>query len=388
MKKLPKISLFLTTLFFAVIFSLTYSYASHPKETVFLSPLPTENKSKSNMILIKSINTNNFQTLPEKTNILLLGLDARKGDASPRCDAIHMITIDNTQGIITITSVPRGTIVNTPGVDKESDYISNACHYMGIKYAVDLISKITGITPDYTVKVGFSQTLGILRMLELPTTPALEFLRNRSLPYGDNQRSHDQALFIKDIIAKHASDISSLPQPLRYILYQMVDTDMPYNTAETIFDNLAKEGTFKNPGLITLVTKPDNSYNLQNLHFDPDIYASGDWMKNTDYENYQKDLETYLDNLLLKSEDYIASGNVQDSFKLLNVPFSQQLWLQIDATGKRNDYHYRLLTDYVLSNPDKTQNSFLVEDFVKEMKTEKQFDFETKGENLLKTLHV
>ena len=133
-------------------------------------------------------------------NILLLGLDGRKGEQKPRCDAIHMFSFDPKAATLTITSVPRGTRIYLPQASTASAYLANSCHTQGIDYAVDQIEKITGIIPDAIVKVGFSQTMGILRTFGFPTTSSLQFLRNRRYAIGDNQRSHNQALFMKDMI--------------------------------------------------------------------------------------------------------------------------------------------------------------------------------------------
>src|SRR3989304_4267090 len=45
--------------------------------------------------------------------------------------------------------------------------------------------------------------LGLLRKMKLPTTPTLKYLRNRKYGIGDYQRSHNQAIFLKDMLIEH-----------------------------------------------------------------------------------------------------------------------------------------------------------------------------------------
>src|SRR4030066_1074464 len=47
---------------------------------------------------------------PKRINVLILGLDGRRGQHDRRADAIHLMTLLPYQGKIRITSIPRGTM--------------------------------------------------------------------------------------------------------------------------------------------------------------------------------------------------------------------------------------------------------------------------------------
>lgn len=369
-------------LLFTSFILLSFSQVSASKENFIISPLP--NDLKENSTDQNSPPTINIKpVLKSKINILLLGLDARKGDSHPRCDAIQMISFDFDKNIMTITSVPRGTEVQLSKNDQDTNYISNFCHYFGTEVASTQIEKITGIHPDYTVKLGFSQTLGILRNLNIPTTPTLQFLRNRATGYGDYQRTHNQAVFIKDMFVKNMDNISNVPDLFKYFIFKIMDTDIPFDVAKELFNRIKDSQIANNPDLIKLSLKPEMTIQLKNVH----LANSGEnWKSDGEFIEYQKDLNIYLENLILRVGSLINSRNNAAAFSLLKTPYAQQIWSQIENEKLRNDYHFALLKYYLQTSPDNENLSTLVSDFVNEMDITRQNELKTKGEILLKTL--
>ncbi|PIR99002.1 hypothetical protein COT87_01740, partial [Candidatus Collierbacteria bacterium CG10_big_fil_rev_8_21_14_0_10_44_9] len=72
---------------------------------------------------------------------------------------------------------------------------------------VKQIERILGKQADYLAIVGFSQTLGILRNLQLPAVDTLRWLRHRqSYAVGEPQRAHNHSTFIKQMTIKYLSD--------------------------------------------------------------------------------------------------------------------------------------------------------------------------------------
>ena len=76
---------------------------------------PQQNVIKSNVVIAE-----NYAQFPavlgtsisaQPVNVLLLGLDSRKGDKSARCDAIHMFSFKPDQNKIIINTVPLGALV-------------------------------------------------------------------------------------------------------------------------------------------------------------------------------------------------------------------------------------------------------------------------------------
>src|SRR3990172_2196628 len=149
--------------------------------------------------------------LPSRVNVLFLGLDARRGDTRPRCDAIHLFQLNLSLPHLLITTIPRGTVVSGKNLPDGGTYIGNVCHYQGIATIRDKVEEITGIVPDYYISIGFSQVLGILRTVGLPTTSTLQFLRSRATGLGDHQRSYNQAVFLRDFILTNTKHISKIP---------------------------------------------------------------------------------------------------------------------------------------------------------------------------------
>jgi len=327
--------------------------------------------------------------LEEPMTILLLGLDGRRGDYKPRCDAIHLITFSPPEDKIVITSVPRNTHVDLEGVATPSAYLANACEKRGIDFAVKEISRITDLHPDSIIKINFSQTLGILRFLGMPTTPTLQFLRDRrSYLRGGYQRSHNQALFLKDMILHHTKKAAELPIPLKQILFKMVETDdLDFETASSILNWLVKNDFYRKPAKIELVIKPTPFYKIADIHFATTDYPTEDsWQNDEEFKAYQENLKSYLENLLEKGEKYFSNNQKKSLYQLLDTPFSQQLWLQLENDKMRNQFHFDLLRLYVLSLDDKNEASLLLSDFIVEMELVKDTELKYKAEELLASL--
>lgn len=317
---------------------------------------------------------------PKKISVLLLGLDARHGDKKPRCDAIHMITFDFQKQKTRIISIPRGTKINLPETSEESAYLGNACHIKGIDFAKKRIRDITGIQPDYTVKLGFSQVIGIFRTLGFPTTDSLKYLRNRSLPGGDLQRTHNQALFIKDLMLNELDRVSRLPKPMHFLLYRMVDADIDFETAENLFELLLKGNMYKNPDNIELVTQPFSFLGVRDMHF---MVSRSDIHNDEEFVTYQKGLEQYFQDLVVESKALVSAKQPKNAYERIKTPFSQQLWLQLEDEEKREIWHFELLRLFVVTADNKKDRRSALEDYILEMKVARRSEYESRGQKLL-----
>ncbi len=285
----------------------------------------------------------------DEINILLLGLDGRKGWDNPHCDAIHMFTLNLTDWTIQITSVPRGTYAYIPGQHLATDYyIANACSFEGLEYGIEQIEKVIGVKTDYYVTVGFSQVYGILRTFDLPTTESLQFLRHRqSYQIGDPQRSHNQAVFIKDIALSQMGRFrSDLFKPAFFLLFNMIDTDMDYTLARSLFFGYLDHDIDSRPDDIILRMRPH--YDTEDIHLDFDNVeeqidtlltrirgrVSDEDLSDRPLEDYQKELIQYLEDHLEYGEDF-------------DLVIDKRLWLQIEDDAKREEYHFAYLEQRV-----------------------------------------
>lgn len=373
----------LTTLLVAVawVFKISQkSVSAQPISPVYeeaeVSPQPTHLVSLTNI---------SPSPIPQKINILLLGLDGRKGDYRPRCDAIHMMTLDAAQKKLRITSIPRGTPVEIADIEKERAYISNSCHILGLDFAIAEIEKISGVKKDYLVKLGFSQAMGIFRTFGLPTSDTLQFLRNRHLAGGDVQRSKNQAQFMKDMIVKNLHTYSNIPKPIRYLLFKMVDTDMEFEEASVFADQLLAMEIDKYPERIELVTRPLGLYTPKEMHLSSQSTQVGT-NSAEEFQVYQNDMETYLGNLFVRADELLKKNQTGTVYNIVNTPFHQQLWLQLEDENKRHQWHFELLRLFALSTPNKNERNTVVLDFMTEMEALGLPQFEQQGRSLFASL--
>jgi hypothetical protein len=281
--------------------------------------------------------------------VLLLGLDARKGDEHPHCDAIHFFSFDLKNGTIKITTIPRGTYAYIPGKHAPSEYyLSNSCALEGLDYGITQIEKVAGLKHDYLVTVGFSQTLGILRLFDLPTTTTLQWLRHRqSYAIGEPQRSHNQAIYMKDMMVGQLHRFrEDITLPMEYIMYKTVDTDLDFATARAILQVYVDSRIDEHPEKITLEMKPFFpvvDYHLDTENPDAQVQALVDYLKPhlshedlslRSMESIQAELIAYL---LERTESTEPIADLID----------KQLWLQVEDAEAREDLHYRVAEKYV-----------------------------------------
>ena len=285
----------------------------------------------------------------KEINVLLIGLDPRQDWDNPHCDAIHMFTLDLEDWTMEITSVPRGTYAYIPRSLPETEYyLANTCSYEGLDYGIKQMEKIIGRRADYYATVNFSQVIGIMRMLDLPTTESLQWLRHRqSYAIGDPQRSHNQAVFMKDLILSQLHRFEGdFSLPVMFAMFQFVNTDMDFTTAKSLVHGYLESKIQERPDDIVLTMKP--YYETVDYHFDlenPDAqieallrrvrpYLSDADLSDRTLAEVQAELVAYLEESL--------EGEVS-----VEAIVERALWMQVEDEATRNDLHYRLVEDYV-----------------------------------------
>lgn len=318
-------------------------------------------------------------------NILFLGIDSRKEGKEQHCDAIHMMSVNVEDWTMKITSVPRGTYAYIPGSHAPTEYyMANACAYGGLEYGIQQIEKVIGVQHDYVMTVGFSQALGTFRALGLPTTETLQWLRHRrSYQIGDPQRSHNHAVFMKDMMVKFGAP-DSVSTPLLYLLYSFVDTDMEFGTARAIYEGFVTNGIAEHPERVTLAMKPHYEtvdYHLDLDNPDPQLaalldrirpYTSHEDLSNRTLADVQNELVAYLQDALT-TEEGVA------------LVVTEETWRQIEDDAVREELHYAFVESYVwkIIATDKQAATNLVADFILEKQTLGLAEAESKGRALL-----
>ncbi|KUG04973.1 cell envelope-associated transcriptional attenuator lytr-cpsa-psr, subfamily m [hydrocarbon metagenome] len=155
----------------------------------------------------------------ERTNILVLGVDARPGDENARSDTMLLISIDPKLDKAAVISIPRDTRVDVPG--SPLDKICTANYAGGPEYAVEIVEDFMNINIDYYVEADFNGfkevidtiggvTINVPQRMYKPSEgidlypgtqkldgyKALAFVRYRGYEFGDIERAGHQQEFL------------------------------------------------------------------------------------------------------------------------------------------------------------------------------------------------
>ena len=100
------------------------------------------------------INSSELYSDPNQTNILLIGIDARNADDDSRSDTMMLVTIDNTNGQIKLTSFLRDSYVEIAG--KNWNEKLNAAYFRGgVQMLVDTLELNFKVDIPYYMLVNF-----------------------------------------------------------------------------------------------------------------------------------------------------------------------------------------------------------------------------------------
>lgn len=321
-------------------------------------------------------------------NILLLGLDSRKSATSSHCDAIHMFTLNTASWTVQITSIPRGTHVYIPpGTFATSqNYLANACELAGHQYTIKQIEKFLNKKADYVVKVNFSQTLGILRVLKLPTTESLQWLRNRkSFAIGDPQRSHNQAVFMKDVALRKIGVFKNIVMlPVARIAYSYSDTNLKFDAFYALLRGYAESDLDKHPERITLSMWP--SHKTGDFHFDfknPEAFVS----KFRIVTSATSSTATPIRPLSSVQSELIAylKQRLASKWSITDV-LQKQLWLQIDNEKTREEFHFAFLERQLKETKSYADKMEILNNYIFEKEVLELPEWADKGKALLQSI--
>jgi len=190
----------------------------------------------------------------ERTNILLLGIDARPGETASRSDTMILVSVDPKLNKAAVISIPRDTKVTIKGATEK---ICAANALGGPQLAVSAVEDLMGINIDYWVEMDFDgfkkivDTLGgvtvtVPERMHKPTegidlqpgtqrlngADALGFVRYREYNMGDIDRTSQQQVFMKALAKEvlQAKTIPKLPKLIKelnkYVETNMKTTDM------------------------------------------------------------------------------------------------------------------------------------------------------------------
>jgi LCP family protein required for cell wall assembly len=186
---------------------------------------PTGVRGEAAMDIVK-VESGRFAPEPGKpVFVLVMGQDARPGQAQSRGDALHVVGINAAEHRATILNIPRDTWTNIPG--RGVDKINVGNYYGGPLLQARAVSALVGVDISIVITTGFDgladmvDELGGINVdvpfpMNDPTSgaifpagtvrmdggAALAFARNRSLAGGDFTRSQDQGILMLAGLAK------------------------------------------------------------------------------------------------------------------------------------------------------------------------------------------
>ncbi|MFZ5596406.1 MAG: LCP family protein [Bacillota bacterium] len=226
-------------------------------------------------------------------NVLVLGVDARKGENMTRTDTIMLCTVDTNKNIMGVLSIPRDTRVYIPG--HGYDKINSASVYGGPELSMQVVSSLLGVPVNNYVLTnyeGFKEIIDKLggvtinvekRMYhydpqdggaynidlqpglqKLDGEKALQFVRFRSMPNGDIDRTGLQQQFIRALADQvlQPATVVKLPS-LALSLSRAVETNLSMGD----ITKLARSARKMNSSNLVTQTLPGKFLNYDGISY-------------------------------------------------------------------------------------------------------------------------
>lgn len=294
---------------------------------------------------------------PKRINILILGLDGRRGQHDRRADAIHLMTLLPYQGKIRITSIPRGTM--SEKIMEGKEIIANTYSLDGRDGTIKAVEDYLEVHVDYYIVVGFSEAEALFDKLGYNGEKTLQVLRSRkAYGIGDPQRSHNQAFFIASEIVRNYPYFKQYPtlgRALLFVAHEIVETNMPFEVMVQVSDLYLANGLND----ITLLMKPENYMSsLKDIKITPETIDAilNEQKKNMEKnEEAQKDMEEmkekqeeeapmsqYLSGIITYNKRFLG----KEDRKLISrtgLHYEQKLWYQVKDKRLSEKLHFQFM---------------------------------------------
>ena len=137
------------------VYAINYHYSNKVNKNK-IDLVKSEYTKKSDRLILKS-------NEKDITNILLIGSDARKTNEVGRSDAMMILTIDDKNKAIKLTSLARDTLVKIPGYDYEK--LTHAYAYGKEKLLLDTIEYNFKIKINDYVSINFNSFIELVDSL-------------------------------------------------------------------------------------------------------------------------------------------------------------------------------------------------------------------------------
>ncbi|PWW98933.1 LytR family transcriptional regulator [Clostridium perfringens] len=311
-----------------------------------------------------------FKEVPGITNILLLSSDARPGEDVSRSDSIMILTIDNINKKLKVTSLMRDMLVKIDGHGEEK--LNHAFAYGGPTKTIETIQNNFGIKLNNYVIVDFNAFVKVIDaingievtvkdyeldelnkyildgggseedLLPSPGTynlngyQALSYARIRKVGNGEYERTERQRAVLQIALEK-VKDMSTVKLvSLLNELFPYVKTNISLGNAmdygftalnvgkkcnfeieqfRVPLDSISKGGIINNKGWVFVIDKVETSKALQEFIFnDNKIYEP-------DTSNFDSIIEQYFNDYDIKDDtthpdyEYVPSINTNGNFE-------------------------------------------------------------------------
>ncbi|HFD2051005.1 LCP family protein [Clostridium perfringens] len=311
-----------------------------------------------------------FKEVPGITNILLLSSDARPGEDVSRSDSIMILTIDNINKKLKVTSLMRDMLVKIDGHGEEK--LNHAFAYGGPTKTIETIQNNFGIKLHNYVIVDFNAFVKVIDaingievtikdyeldelnkyildgggsekdLLPAPGTynlngyQALSYARIRKVGNGEYERTERQRAVLQIALEK-VKDMSTVKLvPLLNELFPYIKTNISLGNAmdygftalnvgkncnfeieqfRVPIDSISKGGIIDNKGWVFVIDKVETSKALQEFIFN----------NNKNYEpdtsNFDSIIEQYFNDYDIKDDtnhpdyEYVPSINTNGNFE-------------------------------------------------------------------------
>jgi LCP family protein required for cell wall assembly len=213
---------------------------------------------------------------------LLIGTDDGdpEQDREGRSDSIMMLHLNQPRDEAYVISVPRTTLVTIPGQGEQQQRINNAYALGGAPLVVRTMERLTGTRIDHVAMIDFQGFVGLTQDLggvtiqnrtafsshghnypagtiTMSGEAALWYVREKSLPGGEEDRAENQRNILKAILAKGLSP-EIITDPFKFTNFlgnaaKRIKVDKSLTNAEL---RATATSLRMKPDKITLITVP------------------------------------------------------------------------------------------------------------------------------------
>ena len=312
-------------------------------------------------------------------NVLIIGIDSRLSARDARADALHLVTVNPDSAVVEIMSIPRDTYADLGFPDTTTFNIIANAKTSDNQRLMRKVAEIAKRGPvKYYIEVGFSQAMGIMEILGYrDPVRTLQFLRTRrTLPGGDIQRAHNQALFMRQNLMDKFPLLTGASGDLIVTAgLNFLTTNLTKDFCLGLAYSLKTNGFPKHrPDAVRLRMPPGNNIRLKEMVADSATIASTlarvERRVGGNGDDDMPDVASYLRRVYTRAmKDSTRPGRMVNRLRRLN---EQHAWLQIQDHAARHgirdtltsllEYAYRKLGQE--ANADAVRNARLSEELL------------------------